>query len=159
MKKFKNNRTDTDCGVTALENVRHLAGKKRAKASPRKAGATKKGGVIHFKKYQKSVKKIPEVVEVKTKSRPKAKDIKAHLMKDKPSGKTQNVSIIHTKKKSGKKLTDSHLSLAYEAKKNKIKIANWKDEEKVSVVSLKDLQKNYRIERAYNIKVKKKKKK
>jgi hypothetical protein len=131
---------------------------KKQKHTPRSVGAKKDKGVTDFSKYKETIKKTKGVKEVRVAKNPKPKDIIKFMEEDKKYGKTQNVAIIHTKKKINKKNVEGHLQLAYETDKGGLKIANFEDKKPSTRVTPKKLSnKKIRIERAYEIKVEKKK--
>ncbi|HII95399.1 MAG TPA: hypothetical protein HA367_06675, partial [Candidatus Methanofastidiosum sp.] len=98
----------------------------------------------------------PKVQELRVKAEPKPKEIKEWLEEDKPTGKTQNVAIIHTKEKNDRY---GHLSLAYKSEGDEVRIANLVDEEPSSKVHIRKLSnKKTKLKRAYFLKVKRKQK-
>lgn len=153
--RWNNNEEDWDCGIQALHNLHKITGTKR-KVNPRKIKITKKEGVSSFLKYRKALKEDPKVKQLKVKADPKPKEIKEWLEEDKPTGKTQNVAIIHTKEKNDRY---GHLSLAYKAEGDEIRIANLVDEKPSSKVHIRKLSnKKTKLKRAYFLKVKRKQK-
>lgn len=155
--KWKNNSNDWDCGIVAMKNLDKVT-KTRQKHTPRTVGAKKGKGVTDFNKYKKNIKKTKGVKEVKVLTNPKPKDIIKFMEEDKEYGKTQNVAIIHTKKKLNKKNVEGHLQLAYKADKDGLRIANFEDGRPSTKVTPNKLSnKKIKIKRAYGIKVEKRK--
>lgn len=152
-KEWNNNKEDWDCGVQAIYNLQKITGTKK-KIDPKKIKITEEEGVSNFLEYRKALKEDPKIKKFKVKANPKPIEIKDWLEKDGPKGETQNVAIIHTKDKNDRY---GHISLAYKAEGDKIKIANLIDEEPSSKVNVQKISnKKTKLKRAYFLKVKRK---
>lgn len=151
-RKLTNNTNDWDCGVQAIENVKRIARTKK-KIVPHKAGIIKDEGVVEPIKYAKALKSIPKVKKVKVERTPKVDQIVEWLEKDKPSGYTQNVAIVHSKIEDEE---DSHYWLAFKVNKGRksLMAANFDDSNPVKRVSLHRLKKkDIKIKRVYKLKI------